>query len=83
MQVLATNKVASICGTSAAAATYHRRIRPDPRTFGPLMGACNLAGGYLGARTAVEKGSRFVRVFFLVVVSAFIVRIGGDVFGAW
>ena len=26
---------------------------------------------------------RFVRVFFIVVVSAFIVRIGGDVFGFW
>jgi uncharacterized membrane protein YfcA len=38
VQVLATNKVASICGTSAAAATYYRRIRPDPRTFGPLRG---------------------------------------------
>ena len=213
VQILATNKVASICGTSAAAATYYRRIRPDPRTFGPLMicalvgsfagalvasqipreafepivlvvlivlgayvvlqpnigeetllrfsghqhvvaamavggvigfydgalgpgtgtffvfalvgllgydfleasakarlanlatnlgalllfvptgavlwevgllmGACNLAGGYLGARTAVERGAKFVRVFFLVVISAFIVRIGGDVFGVW
>lgn len=213
VQVLATNKVASICGTSAAAATYYRRIRPDPRTFGPLMGCallgsflgalvasqipreafepivlvvlvvlgtyvvlqpelgeetllrfagkqhlaaamavgavigfydgalgpgtgtflvfalvgllgydfleasakarlanwatnlgalllfvptgavlweigllmgvCNLAGGYLGARTAVERGSTFVRAFFVIVVSAFTVRIGGDVFGAW
>jgi uncharacterized membrane protein YfcA len=50
---------------------------------GLLMGACNLAGGYLGARTAVERGAKFVRVFFLVVISAFIVRIGGDVFGVW
>ena len=33
---------------------------------GLLMGACNLAGGYLGARTAVDKGARFVRVFFIV-----------------
>ncbi len=51
--------------------------------IGLLMGACNLVGGYIGARTAVERGSRFVRVFFLVVVSAFIVRIGGDVIGVW
>lgn len=213
VEVLATNKIASICGTTAASATYYRRIRPDPRTFGPLMlfallgsltgavvatrlprsafepivlvalvvvgayvvrrpdmgdvtllrfsghrhvaaaigvgfvigfydgalgpgtgsffvialvglmgydfleasakarlanwatnlgalllfiptgavlwkvgllmGACNLVGGYLGARVAVSKGRRFVRVFFIVVVSAFIVRIGGDVFGVW
>ena len=47
------------------------------------MGVCNLAGGYLGARTAVSRGSRFVRVFFIVVVSAFIVRIGGELLGLW
>lgn len=213
VQILATNKVASISGTTVSAATYYRRIRPDPRTFLPLMlfafagsaagaavasqiprdafepivlvalivvgayvvlkpdlgeetalrfqghrhliaamgtglvigfydgalgpgtgsffvitlvglmgysfleasakaklanlatnlaailvfapqgavvwkiavvmAVCNIAGGYLGARTAVARGARFVRVFFIIVVSAFIVRIGGDVFGVW
>lgn len=213
VEILATNKLASFCGTSVASATYYRRIRPDPRTFLPLMllafvgsalgagvafliprdaldpivlvalvvvgayvvlrpslgeltelrftgrrhtaaamvtglavgfydgalgpgtgsffvvtlvgllgysflegsakarlanwatnlaalcvfvpqgvvlwkvglvlGACNLAGGYLGARTAVSRGAGFVRVFFIVVVSAFIVRIGGEVVGVW
>jgi uncharacterized membrane protein YfcA len=213
VEILATNKLGSVCGTSVSSATYYRRIRPDPRTFGPLMlaafvgsvlgavvairipaeafepivlvalvvvgayvllkpdlgsetalrfaghrhlatavaaglaigfydgvlgpgtgsflviamvgllgysflegsakarlanwatnvaalcvfvpqgavlwkvglvmGACNLAGGYLGARVAVSKGSRFVRIFFIVVVSAFIVRIGGQVVGVW
>lgn len=213
VQILATNKLASICGTSAAATTYLRRVRPDPRTFGPLMacafagslggallatripraafdpivlvvlvlvggyvllrpelgeltalrfrgrrhlaaamatgavvgcydgalgpgtgsffvialvgllgyafveasakarlanwatnlaalcvfvphgavlwrvglvmGAANLVGGYLGARTAVSRGSRFVRVFFIVVVAGFTVRIGGQVVGLW
>ena len=213
VNVLATNKLSSICGTTVSSATYYRRIRPDPRTFGPLMvcafvgsiggailgshisesafdpivlvvlivvggwvllrptlgettvlrytghrhvavamstglvigvydgalgpgtgsffvislvgllgysfleasakarlanwatnlaalcvfipqgavlwkvgfvmGACNLVGGYVGARTAVSRGTRFVRVFFIVVVGAFIVRIGGDVLGVW
>ena len=50
---------------------------------GLLMGVCNLAGGYLGARTAVARGSGFVRVFFILVVSAFIIRIGGGVIGIW
>ena len=50
---------------------------------GLLMGVCNLAGGYLGARTAVARGAGFVRVFFIVVVSCFVVRIGGDVVGLW
>ncbi|WP_323742621.1 sulfite exporter TauE/SafE family protein [Nocardioides islandensis] len=50
---------------------------------GLVMGACNLVGGYVGARTAVAKGAPFVRIFFIVVVSGFVVRIGGDVLGIW
>jgi uncharacterized membrane protein YfcA len=50
---------------------------------GLVMGLANLAGGYLGARTAVARGTRFVRVFFLVVVTAFILRLGGEVAGLW
>ena len=50
---------------------------------GLLMGLANLTGGYLGARTAVAKGAPFVRIFFIVVVSGFVVRIGGDVLGVW
>jgi len=212
-QVLATNKIASICGTTVSAATYYRRIQPDPRTFLPMMvlafagsftgaavatqvprsafepivlvalvlvggyvllrpqlgaatalryaghrhlaaalavgfvigfydgalgpgtgsflvialvgllgysfleasakarlanwatnlgalalfvpqgavlwkvglvmGGCNLVGGYVGARVAVSRGARFVRAFFVAVVAAFVVRIGGDVLGVW
>jgi len=48
---------------------------------GLLMGACNLVGGYIGARTAVAKGGGFVRVLFVVVVGAFVVKIGSDVLG--
>lgn len=51
--------------------------------IGLIMGGCNLLGGYLGARTAVALGVGFVRVFFIVVVSAFIIKIGSDVVGAW
>lgn len=213
VQILATNKLASICGTTVSSVTYARRIRPDPRTFGPLMvaaflgsaagagvaslipraafdpivlvalvvvgayvvfkpslgqvtelrfvgthhmlaavgtglvvgfydgalgpgtgsffvftlvgllgysfleasakaklanwatnlaalvvfvpqgavlwgigaamGVANMLGGYLGARTAIGRGAGFVRVFFIVVVSGFIVRIGGDLLGWW
>ena len=50
---------------------------------GLLMGAANLVGGYLGARTAVARGARFVRGFFVVVVAAFVVRIGGEVLRFW
>ena len=40
-------------------------------------------GSYVGARTAVSRGSGFVRVFFVVVVGAFIVRIGWTVVDTW
>ena len=50
---------------------------------GLVMGVANLVGGYLGARTAVAQGAKFVRVFFIVVVSGFIVRLGGEVAGLW
>jgi hypothetical protein len=46
---------------------------------GLLMGGCNVAGGWLGAHTAIRRGSGFVRVVFLVVVAALIVRLAYDV----
>jgi len=49
----------------------------------PLMAVANITGGYLGARVAVAGGARFVRIFFLVVVSALVVRLGGGVLGIW
>ncbi len=48
-----------------------------------MIGVANLVGGYLGARTAIGRGSGFVRAFFLVVVGVFVVRIGGEVLGLW
>ncbi len=50
---------------------------------GLLMAVGNIAGGYVGARTAVARGSGFVRAVFVVIVSAFIVRIGGALLGWW
>lgn len=47
--------------------------------LGLLMGACNVAGGWLGAHTAIRRGSRFVRVVFLVVVAGLAVRLAYDV----
>lgn len=41
-----------------------------------VIAPANLLGGYLGARTALRLGSRFVRVVFIVVVGAFILKIG-------
>jgi uncharacterized protein len=48
---------------------------------GLLMGAANVAGGWLGAHTAIRRGSRFVRVVFLVVVAGLVVRLAWEVVG--
>jgi len=45
---------------------------------GLVLGVANLAGGYLGARTAVSKGAGFVRAVFVVVVGAFVVKLSYD-----
>ena len=46
------------------------------------MAVCNMLGSTLGARLAQRKGTGFVRVLFLTVVSAFILKLGWDTFGA-
>lgn len=52
-------------------------------SVGAVMAVANLLGGYVGARTAVSRGSGFIRIVFVVVVGAFVVRIGGSVLGLW
>jgi uncharacterized membrane protein YfcA len=46
---------------------------------GLCMGAAAVLGGWLGARTAISRGSRFVRVVFLVVVGGLALRLGYDI----
>jgi uncharacterized membrane protein YfcA len=38
-----------------------------------------MLGGYLGSRTATTRGSAFIRIAFLVVVTALVGRVGWDV----
>ena len=45
------------------------------------MAVCNVAGSFVGTRLALKLGSRFVRVVFLVVVSALLARFAWDMFG--
>lgn len=76
VQILATNKLASICGTATSSATYYRRIRPDPQTFLPLMG-CALVGSFVGAIAASHlPRSAFEPIVLvaLIVVGTYVVR---------
>lgn len=51
--------------------------------LGLAMGLANVAGGYTGARMAVSRGTGFVRIVFIVVVSGFIIRLSGQLLGLW
>lgn len=44
------------------------------------MAVCNGLGGLLGARLAISKGNRFIRIFFLLVILATLFRFGYSVF---
>ncbi len=68
-------KVANLMTNLAALAIF----RPQGAVMwkvAVVLALANIAGGYLGARTAVSRGSRFIRIVFLVVVVAFAGRIG-------
>jgi uncharacterized membrane protein YfcA len=47
---------------------------------GAVLALANMTGGYLGSRTAIARGVGFIRVAFLVVVGALIVKLGFDVY---
>jgi hypothetical protein len=44
------------------------------------LAICNVAGAWFGARMAISKGSAFLRVFFLLIISALMCRFAYDIF---
>lgn len=44
------------------------------------MAVCNGLGGILGAKLAIARGNRFIRIFFLLIITATLLRFGYDVF---
>lgn len=67
VQILATNKLSSIAGTTVAAATYQRRLRPDLRTAVP-MAVVALVGAGLGALAATYIPTSWFRPLVLVLL---------------
>lgn len=47
--------------------------------LGLVLGLANMGGGYLGSRTAIARGTGFVRTVFLIVVFALMIKLGIDV----
>ena len=78
LEASATAKIANFA-TNLAALVIFIPAGAVMWKVGLLMGLGNLAGGYIGARTAVSRGAGFVRIVFVLVVGAFIVKIGLDV----
>lgn len=39
---------------------------------------CNMAGGYAGSHVAIKRGSKFIRMFFILVSLALIIKLGYD-----
>lgn len=42
------------------------------------VAAANMAGNYAGSHVAIKKGSAFIRVFFILIVTALIIKLGYD-----
>lgn len=73
----ATAKVVNL-GTNLAALVVFGLTGSVLWLLGLTMGVCNAAGAFLGARTAIRRGSEFVRLVFLAVVGVLILRLGWD-----
>jgi uncharacterized membrane protein YfcA len=78
LQASAKARIVNIATNLGALVIFASQGAPLWR-LGLLMGACNVGGGWLGAHTAIRRGSGFVRVVFLVVVAALAIRLAYDI----
>jgi uncharacterized membrane protein YfcA len=69
VQALATNKLASLAGTTTSAATYYRRAKPDLRTAVP-MALIALAGSFGGAAVAIVLPASAFKPIIVVALLA-------------
>jgi hypothetical protein len=68
------------CGTNLAALVFFVYGGFVDYKLAIPVGICNMAGSYLGAHMAIKRGSAFVRILFLVIVTLLIVKFSYDVF---
>jgi len=68
---LATNTGSILYFSQSGHILYHYAIP---------MAVFNLIGSFFGARLAILKGNKFIRIFFLLVVIGTIIRFGYDIF---
>nr|WP_155048904.1 MULTISPECIES: TSUP family transporter [Microbacterium] len=77
MPASALGKIANFC-TNLGALLFFIPAGHVVWGLGLAVGAANLVGGYLGARMAVSRGNRFVRIVFIVVIAALILKLSYD-----
>jgi uncharacterized membrane protein YfcA len=82
LQASAKAKIANIA-TNLGALTVFAPMGHVLVKVGLVIAVANLVGGYVGARTAIARGNAFVRAVFVLIVTAFIVKIGGSLIGWW
>ncbi|GHG47466.1 UPF0721 transmembrane protein [Flavimobilis marinus] len=70
VQALATNKLASIMGTSVSAATFYRRVHPDLRTAGPMA-----LTAFVGAIGGAAIASRIPSELFTPIILGVLVLV--------
>ncbi|HVE98728.1 MAG TPA: TSUP family transporter [Mycobacteriales bacterium] len=78
LQASAKARMTNLATNAGALIVFFAQGAPMVR-LGLTMGVCNVAGAWLGAHTAITRGSRFVRVVFLTVVGGLAIRLAYDV----
>jgi uncharacterized membrane protein YfcA len=79
LQASATAKIVNV-GTNAASLIVFGISGSVLWAVGMLMAACNVAGSIIGARTAIARGSGFVRLVLLVVTGVLIAVLAWQTF---
>lgn len=82
LRASATAKIVNV-GTNVAALIVFGLTGSVLWLVGALMAACNITGAVIGARTAIARGSGFVRAVLLVVVAVLLVALGWQTVADW
>lgn len=69
------------CATNLASVIYFVATGKVLYKLAIPMAVCNVLGSIVGTHLAILKGSRFVRVVFLIIVAALIAKLGHDMMG--
>jgi uncharacterized membrane protein YfcA len=73
----ANAKIINWCASLGALVLFFAKGAVVWKVVLPLA-AFNMAGNYLGSHLAIRKGSKFIRIFFIGVVIALVVKLSYD-----